>query len=302
VSDLLFGSAVVAALVAGTVALLAPCCISVMLPAYFASAAHNRRTLIAMTFLFGIGIATVILPIALGATVLRRLIMGNHTLVYVAGGTALVALGVYVLAGGRIALPMPGRRATQGSGAWSVYSLGVFSGVASSCCAPVLAGVVTLSGVAESFSVSLSLGLAYVMGMVGPLFVMALLWERFDWRNSRMFRPRLFSYRIGRVERWVSGTAVASGVLLLTMGVTTLLIGFTGASMATRGWLARLSAQIQHYGDVAADALEWVPGWAALAVIGGCVALLIRRARRPLPFHRRGAEERAEIMKLEERR
>ena len=51
-THILFGGAVLASFLAGTVALFAPCCISVMLPAYFSSAFQNRRVLVAMTFLF----------------------------------------------------------------------------------------------------------------------------------------------------------------------------------------------------------------------------------------------------------
>ena len=76
-----YGGSVLAATVAGAVALFAPCCISVMLPAYFASSFHNRRLLVAMTFLFAAGVATVVLPIALGAAVVQRLLVGRHTLV-----------------------------------------------------------------------------------------------------------------------------------------------------------------------------------------------------------------------------
>ncbi|MBI4535842.1 MAG: glycosyltransferase [Ignavibacteriae bacterium] len=61
-------------------------------------------------------------------------------------------------------LPMPGRRAGGKAGPLGVYSLGVFSGIASSCCAPVLAGVIALSGVASSFALALGLGTAYVTG------------------------------------------------------------------------------------------------------------------------------------------
>lgn len=74
-SSLLFGGSVIVAMIAGTVALFAPCCISVMLPSYFASAFQNRRKLVAMTFLFAAGIATIVLPIALGAAVVQRLLL-----------------------------------------------------------------------------------------------------------------------------------------------------------------------------------------------------------------------------------
>jgi cytochrome c-type biogenesis protein len=139
-----YGGSVLAATVAGAVALLAPCCISVMLPAYFASSFHNRRLLVAMTFLFATGVATVVLPIALGAAVLQRLLIGQHTVIWTAGGALLLGLGAYTLVGGRLGLPMPGRSANPESraGPLAVYALGVFSGVASACCPPVLAGVV----------------------------------------------------------------------------------------------------------------------------------------------------------------
>ncbi len=195
-----YGGSVLAATVAGAVALFAPCCISVMLPAYFASSFHNRRLLVAMTFLFGAGVATVVLPIALGAAVLQRLLVGQHTLIWLAGGALLLGLGGYTLAGGQLRLPMPGRSAQTkgGPGPLAVWSLGVFSGVASACCAPVLAGVVALSGLAASFGRALGLGAAYVFGMVAPLFVLALWWERRDWQASRLFRPRSFTFRVGR--------------------------------------------------------------------------------------------------------
>lgn len=280
-TSIFFGGSVVAAFVAGVIALAAPCCISVMLPAYFASAFQNRRLLVAMTFLFAAGVATVVLPIALGAAAVRRLITEEHTTIYVLGGLLMLGLAVFTLLGGRLGLPMPGRRASGKTGPMSVYSLGVFSGVASSCCAPVLAGVVALSGIASSFGLSLGLGAAYVFGMVVPLFVMALLWERFDWRSSRLFRPHSFSWRLGPVRRTVSGMNLASGVLLALMGVAALWIGVAqGAMPASDGWQARLSADLQHYGSELTKALAWIPGWAAAGALLILVLVLARRAVR----------------------
>ena len=275
---LFFGGSLIAAMVAGTVALLAPCCISAMLPAYFAGAFQNRRMLVAMTFLFAAGVATVILPIALGAAVIQQFLLGQHSVFYVVGGALLLSLAAYVLLGGKVSLPMPGRRGGR-TGPLGVYSLGVFSGAASACCAPVLAGVIALSGLASSFTVSLGLGLAYVFGMVAPLFVISLLWERFDWRSSRLFRPRSLTWRVGSVRRTLSGTAIASGVLLALMGAGAIFVGLTSDAMpAASGWQADLSSELQHYGRVVTDALGWVPGWAAALVIAGAVALLVRRA------------------------
>jgi cytochrome c-type biogenesis protein len=272
---------VLAATVAGVVALLAPCCISVLLPAYFASSFHNRRLLVAMTFLFATGVATVVLPIALGAAVLQRLLVGQHTLIWTAGGVLLLGLGGYTLAGGQLRLPMPGRSATPRgrAGPLAVWSLGVFSGVASACCAPVLAGVVALSGLAASFGRAVGLGGAYVFGMVAPLFLIALWWERHDWTASRLFQPCSFTWRIGPVRRTVTGVGAASGLLLVAMGAATIWIARTGSPMAPPGgWQARLSAWLQHAGAVATRTLAWLPGWAGWLLLGGAVGLLAWRA------------------------
>lgn len=278
-SSIFFGGSVIAAVVAGSIALFAPCCISVMLPAYFASSFHNRRLLVAMTFVFAAGVATVILPIAMGASLVRQLLIEEHRVIYVGGAALMLGLAAYTLFGGQIHLPMPGRRAGGRGGAAGVYSLGVFSGVASSCCAPVLAGVVALSGIASSFWLAIGLGAAYVFGMVTPLFIIALLWERFDWRASRLFRPRVLTWRLGPLRRSITGTSLASGLLLALMGAGTLWIGLTRDSMpGASGWQATLSAKLQHYGRVITDALSWIPGWAGAAVLLIVVALLAWRA------------------------
>jgi cytochrome c-type biogenesis protein len=188
-----------------------------------------------------------------------------------------------MLAGGRLHLPMPGRRASGRTGPLSVYSLGIFSGVTSSCCAPVLAGVIALSGVAGSFGAAAGLGSAYVFGMVAPLFVISLLWERFDLRSSRLFRPRSLTWRLGPVRRTVSATALASGILLALMGGATMYIGLFKDSMPSpRGWQASLSATLQHYGTKITHALSFVPGWVAAVLLVMVIATLARHALRQL--------------------
>ncbi len=288
--SIFFGGSVVAAVVAGMIALFAPCCISVMLPAYFASSFQNRRVLVAMTFVFAAGVASVILPIALGAAEFRRLFTAQHTIIYMAGGLLMLGLAAYMLLGGQIHLPTPGRRAGGRTGPIAVYSLGFFSGIASSCCAPVLAGVIALSGIASSFVLALGLGASYVFGMVAPLFVIAVLWDRRDWRRSRLFRPRSFTWHIGPLGRRISGTNLASGVLLGLMGTATVWIALTGPSMPSgNGWQATLSARLQHYGQVITDALSWLPGWAATVILLALVAVLawvaVRQVRRGTERH-----------------
>ena len=278
-SSIFFGGSVIAAFVAGMIALFAPCCISVMLPAYFAGSFQNRSVLVAMTFLFGAGIATVVLPLVMGASLLRQLFISQHMVVYALGGSVMVGMGLYTLLGGKLQLPMPGRRASGGTGSLSIYSLGVFSGVASSCCAPVLAGVIALSGVASSFGLALGLGAAYVFGMVAPLFVVALLWERYDWRSSRLFRGRTVRWRIGPLSRTLPVAMLASGLLLVAMGVATLWVAFAYDAMAPSShWAAAFAVRLQHYGQIATKSLLWLPNWLGAVALAAVAALLAWRA------------------------
>ncbi len=281
VSSLFLGGSAVAAFVAGAIALFAPCCISFMLPAYFASAFQHRRMLVAMTFLFAAGVATVILPIALGASLVRQIFAEWHPVIYLVGGAILLALAIYTLLGGQIHLPTPGRRAGGTTGPLGVYTLGVFSGLTSSCCAPVLAGVIALSAVAPSFAVALGLGTAYVFGMVAPLFVISLLWERYEARVRTLFRPHMITWRIGRLRRTVSGAQLASGALLLVLAVAMLWIGVTLKSMfRLTGWQAALLVWLQHIGATVTHALAWLPNWLAVILLVGVLGLLAWRAFR----------------------
>ena len=200
----------------------------------------------------------------------------------------MVLLALYILLGGQIHLPMPGRRAGGKTGLISVYSLGIFSGIASSCCAPVLAGVIALSSVASSFWAALGLGSAYVFGMVAPLFVLALLWDRYDWRASRLFRPRQFTWRIGPVRRTITATQLASGVLLVLIGGSMLWVGLAYNSMpALSGWQAEFAVNLQHVGQVTTSTFSWVPnwlGWLVFLVVLGSLAWYALRQISASPF------------------
>ncbi len=275
--NILLGSTVIAAFIGGVVALFAPCCISVMLPAYFATTFRRRRALVAMTFVFGLGVATVILPIAFGASALTRLIIGRHTVVFVAGAVLMIGLGLAMIAGWKLPLPMPGMQARRDRGVGAVYILGAFSGTASACCAPVLAGVVALSGAAGSFTAATVVGTAYVFGMVVPLFAIALLWDRYDWGSSRVLTGRTFVLRAFGRSFPVHSTSLVGGLVLMAMGVLTAILAVTGTAMPRDGWQVALSARLQHYGTVVLHRVDGVPGWiTALAVLGALAALAWR--------------------------
>lgn len=276
-SSVFFGGSLIAAVIAGMVALVAPCCVSVMLPSYLAASAHNRGLRAAMALIYGAGVATIILPIAMGASLLRRTLVEGHTWIYLAGGSILVAMGIYTVAGGSLRIPSPTGR-TGRRGPWSTYMLGVFSAIATSCCAPVLAGVIALSSATGSFLTALTLGTAYVVGMVAPLALMAAFSERAG--STRLLRlgSRSVTYRVGSRRRTISAAQLASGVLLIVMGGWSVALARSNSMRAGSGWQARLSVWATGIGQDLADALSWLPGWAFGALFAALVFWTVRRA------------------------
>jgi cytochrome c-type biogenesis protein len=278
--QVLFGSVLLISFLGGAVALLAPCCVSVMLPAFFATGFGRRSGIAAATGAFAAGVATLIVPVGLGASAVSAALPAHHLLIFSVGGAAMLAGGAAVLAGRKPALPMPALRSPSGRGYGAAYGLGLFSGIASACCAPVLAGVVVLTGSTASFGAALAVSVTYVAGMVAPLAALALVWERRDWGSSRLLHGRRVRLGAGRLAREMPVGTAASGAVLLGMGALTLVTAVTGPSMSSSGWRETMTAFLQHASSVTARALSWLPGWAVLLVLAGLAAALAVRVRR----------------------
>jgi cytochrome c-type biogenesis protein len=102
-----------------------------------------------------------------------------RTPLYLAGGLLQLRMAALSLSGRSWSLPsFIHSPAPDRSDDAAVFALGVFPGIDSSCCAPVLAGVMTLSALSSSSPDPPALGLAYVFGMVFPLFLLATFRDR----------------------------------------------------------------------------------------------------------------------------
>lgn len=281
-TGLLATSSIFAAFLAGMVALSAPCCVTYLLPAYLASVYQVKRKVLAMTFVFAMGIAAVMLPITLGVAALSRLLNQYHTEVTVAGGLMLVALGLWSLAGRTLGMPVhvrPGDRYTV----FSVFGLGAFSGMASSCCAPVLAGVLTLSAVASSLPQAVGIGLAYVFGMVFPLMVLAYGWDRFGLQRNRIFRGRMLRLQAGPVRWTVHSTNLVSGAVFLAIGLLILGLEWTGRGLSAPQWQTDMSTYIRDAADRVVEAAQVLPEALLALLVFGLLGLFAGAVlRRPL--------------------
>lgn len=227
---LLTTGSIVAAFFAGAIALFSPCCIVFLFPAYFASAVKNRRwSLLPLTLIFALGLAVVLLPVTLGVGLLSSTFARFHRQLYFVGGFMLLGLATLSFLGRSWSMPSFIRTPSMERGDTAgMFALGVFSGIASSCCAPVLAGVMTMSALSSTLVGSAGLGLAYVFGMSFPLFVLAVLWDRMRLGERRLLTAKPIRFRIG-------GRAVATNTMNLAVAIAFAAMGVVVLALAANG-------------------------------------------------------------------
>jgi hypothetical protein len=93
----------------------------------------------------------------------------------------------------------------------SVFGLGLMSGLTSACCAPVLFAAVTLTSLSPSLFQALIVSLAYVIGIVMPLFVMSMFYEKASARIAGPKKQKIYSVLkyLGAAIFFITGILIA---------------------------------------------------------------------------------------------
>jgi cytochrome c biogenesis protein CcdA len=265
-----------AAFLGGLLALLSPCS-ALLLPAFFAYSIDSRAKLVARTGVFYAGLATTLVPLGAAGSFAGRLFYGHRDLLVAVGGWLIVGLGVLQILG----LGFASRRLAEASGrirpttVFSVYALGLVYGLAGFCAGPILGSVLTVAAVGGNPVYGGLLLAVYALGMAVPMFLLALLWERYDLGRRRWLRGR--AIRVGRFE--LHTTSLLSGLFFIALG--TLFLVFDGTT-ALPGLLSvdDSFAVEQRVGDLGRTVPDWVLLAAVVAVVAGALAWRGRRSRR----------------------
>lgn len=227
--EVLYQISLVAAFIAGMVALFAPCCITFLLPAYLGNVFKERKKVLLMTLIYSAGIFTVMLPVVLGAKALSNLFFEWHDQTYIFGGGLMIVVGGLALLGIKLPMPKLGKgQARSKTDVASTFMLGLVSGITSACCAPVLVGVMALSSLSSTLFQSFGVGVAYVMGMVTPLYVASLLIKRGNILDRPWLRKKLFTVKLGDRQWPVFVTNVTAAVIFIGVGMLTIVLTLTG--------------------------------------------------------------------------
>ncbi|MFF1462161.1 cytochrome c biogenesis CcdA family protein [Streptomyces sp. NPDC058330] len=253
-----------AALLGGLLALVSPCS-ALLLPAFFAYSLDTTSRLLARTGIFYAGLATTLVPLGAAGSLAGRFFYGHRDALVLGAGWLIIGLGLAQIVG----LGFASRRIAELSGrirpttALSVYALGAVYGLAGFCAGPILGSVLTVAAVSGSPVYGGLLLAVYALGMAVPLFVLALLWERFDLGRRSWLRGR--TLRLGRLR--LHSTSMLSGLFFIALGTLFLVYDGTTAlpglldvddSFAVERWAQRLGERVPDavaLGAVAAVAL-----------------------------------------------
>lgn len=261
-----------AAFAAGMVAFFAPCCAGVMMPAYLAAIGGGRRLRVArLTAVYVAGVSLVVLPITLGAAALASYVSKWHPQMFTLGGLMMIGVAVALWRGTMLPINVPQPKLTGST--LSVFGLGVFSGGATACCAPVLAGAIALSATSGTIAGGLLLGIAYVAGMMAPLIPLALIYGR---AKNKVRDPKI-TLRLGAHSKRI-GIAKLSGVVIFAgFGVLFVALALTGKSDTAPGFQQALGSWTR----TIASYLDGIPNFVSLpillALLGGFLFAVLRK-------------------------
>lgn len=211
-SNFLFGVSLTASFLAGVLALFAPCCITFLFPSYLGTIFKEQKRVMYYTLIFALGLAFVLVPIALGVRFAIFFLDAYHAPIYYLGAFIMILMGIMTLKPifhlpqfFHVSGPQNKKLSTV-----SVFGLGLMSGLTSACCAPVLFAAVTLTSLSPSLFQALIVSLAYVAGIVMPLFVMSMFYEK---ASSKLAGPN--RHKIYNVLKYLgAGIFFITGILI----------------------------------------------------------------------------------------
>lgn len=211
-TNLLLGISLTASFVAGVLALFAPCCITFLLPSYFGTIFKESKKVMLYTLIFALGLSFILIPIALGFRFMIFFLDDYHKQIYYLGAAFMILMGFMTI---KPILHLPqifhvNPKVEEKTNSWSVFLLGLMSGLTSACCAPVLFAAVTLTTLSPTLFQAALVSMAYVLGIVFPLLLISMGYKKMGSRlgQSRKKIYTFFQY-LGVAIFFVSGVVIA---------------------------------------------------------------------------------------------
>lgn len=241
----LFGISLTGSFLAGVLALFAPCCITFLLPSYLGTIFKKTEKVFFYTLIFSAGLATILVPVALGFKFIVSFFDMYHQEFYYLGATVLILMGVMTFFEMRMPFSFKlSSKSKENVDAASVYGLGVVSGLTSSCCAPVLLAAITLTSLSPTLFQAVVVALAYVLGIVFPLFLLSFVYDKISNQALATVKSKVYE-----VFKFLGGLIfVGSGLVIALLNYQGRIVmgGITGETASVRMMVFGLSKYFQN--------------------------------------------------------
>jgi glycerol-3-phosphate acyltransferase PlsY len=126
--------------------------------------------------------------------------------------------------------------------------------------------------------------MAYVFGMVFPLVILTLLWDRLG-PDRVQFGSKSVAFNVGSLRVATTTAGLAAAAMFLVMAVVLAVVAVTGSSLAP-AFSASLGTGIEGFLTPVLDGLAWIPdpviGVFLIAIAVAAIALSTRRRHRRL--------------------
>ena len=258
------------AFLGGLLALLSPCS-ALLLPSFFAYAFDGAAELTRRTAVFLVGLLAVLVPLGAGVGAIGSALTRHRDTVTTVAALVLIVLGLIIASDKGFGSAAATARAsrTDPASLISVLLLGAVYGLAGFCAGPLLGAVLTVAVAGGSpLYGGIVMGL-YAFGMTIPLWLLALVWDRFDLTHRRWLRPK--AIHLGPLT--TTTTALMSGLLFIGIGLLFLMTEGT----ASLGSPVGASTMVRWQGAIADAATHVDNLWLILIIAIGVAAFLTVR-------------------------
>lgn len=201
------------AFLAGVLTFLSPCILP-FLPAYFAYTFKEKKNITKMTLFFFFGFTTMFMIMGAAAGWLGEQsfrVIQQGWLVRMAG-LFIIIFGAFVLFGKGISKVKPKRFQNDGLG---TFLFGVFFTLGwTACLGPILVGILGIGAILNNTLNSVYLMFFYSMGIFTPLFLMSILYDKYDFSKYSFIRGK----NLKIFGKKIHSSNLISGALLMLLG------------------------------------------------------------------------------------
>ena len=215
----------IAAYLGGVLSIISPCSVAV-LPAFFAITFREKQKITRALFVFFLGLIAVFVPIGIGASFLARAFFEYRDVFLYGAGFLLIAFGMMTVFGKSFHLFSLERRIAgeNPSSLGTIFFTGaLFAFGTGACAAAIYGGILTLAAAANSIWYGVLLLVLFAAGLMTPLYILSVYFDRAKIADSKWLRGRLFEIRLAGKTIYLHSTNIIAGLLLTVVGIAFIL-------------------------------------------------------------------------------